>query len=156
MKKIHIRFEQDKTLDGIDVVIRACEKDSDIEMLIDQLSQNMPQKLTVLDRDGCPCVVEENDVISVTSDGKQVRVLTSIGIYSAKQTLQNVEAILNGRLFLRISRFELVNLAKIRKYDFTIGGTLRIEFEGGMETWASRRYIPLIKEKLTKEEGYLC
>ena len=156
MKKINIRFEQDKTLDAIDIVIRASEKDGDIDQLIDQLSQNMPQKLTVLDRDGCPCVVEENDVITVTSDGKQVRVLTSNGIYSAKQTLQNVEAILNGRLFLRISRFELVNLAKIRKYDFTIGGTLRIEFEGGMETWASRRYIPLIKEKLTKEEGYLC
>lgn len=156
MKKINIRFEQDKTLDGIDIVIRAGEKDSDVNMLIAQLSQNMPQKLTVLDRDDCSCIIDENDIITVTANGKQVRVMTTKGVYTAKQTLQNVEELLNKRMFLRISRFELVNLIKIRKYDFTIGGTLRIEFEGGMETWASRRYIPLIKEKLTKEEGYLC
>ena len=156
MKKINIRFEQDKTLDSIDVVIRASEKDNAVDLLMSRLSQNMPQKLTVLDRNGCPCVMDENDVISVTSDGKQVRVTTTEGVYNAKQTLQNVEALLNSRLFLRISRFELVNLMKIRKYDFTIGGTLRIEFEGGMETWASRRYIPLIRQRLSGEEGYLC
>ena len=156
MKKINIRFERDKTLDGIDVVIRAGEKDADVEALMEQLSQQLPQKLTVLDRNSCPCVIDEDEIISVTSDGKQVRVMTTGGVYTAKQTLQNVEGLLSHHLFLRISRFEIVNLAKIRKYDFTIGGTLRIEFVGGMETWASRRYIPLIKEKLTKEEGYLC
>ena len=35
-------------------------------------------------------------------------------------------------------------------------GTLRIEFNNGMETWASRRYIPLIRQRLAGEEGYLC
>ena len=110
----------------------------------------------MLDRNGCPCVIGENDIITVTADGKQVRVITTGGVYSAKQSLQNVGNLLNSRLFLRISRFELINLAKVRKYDFTIGGTLRVEFEGGMETWASRRYIPLIREKLAQEEGYLC
>ena len=156
MKKINIRFERDKTLDEIDIIIRASEKDKDIENLIGQLSQNMPQKLTVLDKNDCPCVIDESDIVTVTADGKQVRVMTTIGVFTAKQTLQNVEGILSSRLFLRISRFEIINLKMVRKYDFTIGGTLRIEFEGGMETWASRRYIPLIKEKLSQEEGYLC
>ena len=156
MKKINVRFERDKTLDGIDIVIRASEQDSEVDSLIAQLSQNTPQKLTVHDRSGCTCVIDGGDIVTVTADGKQVRVITVNGVYSAKQTLQNVEELLAGGAFLRISRFELVNLMKIRKYDFTIGGTLRIEFEGGMETWASRRYIPLIKEKLTREEGYLC
>ena len=77
------------------------------------------------------------------------------GIYTAKQSLQSLEKLL-GRSFLRISRFELINLQKVRKYDFTIMGTLRVEFEGGMETWASRRYIPLIRARLSGEEGYLC
>ena len=156
MKQINIRFEQDKTLDNIDIVIRASERDVDVEKLMAQFSQNTPQKLTVLDRDERTCVIEESDIITVTANGKQVRVITVKDVYTAKQTLQNVEGILSSRMFLRISRFEIINLAKIRKYDFTIGGTLRIEFEGGMETWASRRYIPLIKEKLTQEEGYLC
>ena len=58
--------------------------------------------------------------------------------------------------FLRVSRFEIIDLKKVRKYDFTLSGTLRIEFENGMETWASRRYIPLIRKRLSGEEGYLC
>ena len=61
-----------------------------------------------------------------------------------------------SRSFLRVSRFEIINLKKVRKYDFTLVGTLRVEFDNGMETWASRRYIPLIKERLSGEEGYLC
>lgn len=156
MKEINIRFERDKTLDGIDVVVRANEQDKEVDQLMRRIAQNLPQKLTVLDRDGCPCVIRESDVITVSADGKQVRVLTQNGAFTARQTLQNVENLLSDRMFLRISRFELVNLAKVRKYDFTIAGTLRIEFESGMETWASRRYIPLIKEKLSQEEGYLC
>jgi len=156
VKKINVIFELDETLEDIDVIIRADKRDNDVERLICQLSQNSPHKLTVLDNRGCTCVIEERDIISVTSDGKQVRVTTDQGVYNAKQTLQNIESQLDSRLFLRISRFEVVNLAKIRKYDFTIGGTLRIEFDGGAETWASRRYIPIIREKLTKEEGYLC
>lgn len=156
MKEINIRFERDKTLDSIDVVFRASEKSGEVEQLMKQLAQNLPQKMTVLDRNGCPCVIRESDIVTVSADGKNVRILTYQDVFRAKQTLQNLEAMLSDRMFLRISRFELVNLAKIRKYDFTIAGTLRIEFEGGMETWASRRYIPLIKEKLSQEEGYLC
>ena len=69
--------------------------------------------------------------------------------------MQNMEKLLSD-MFLRVSRFEIVNLARVSKYDFTVVGTLRIEFENGTETWASRRYIPLIKERLSGEEGYLC
>lgn len=157
MKEIKVRFEQDKTLkDQIDVVFRSDQIDSDIETMMQEIAWYIPKKLTVLDRDGCPSVINENDIITVCADGKQVRVITHEGVYRAKQSLQGVEGMLSDRMFLRISRFELVNLAKIRKYDFTIVGTLRIEFEGGMETWASRRYIPLIKEKLSQEDGFLC
>ena len=84
-----------------------------------------------------------------------MRIVTASGVYSIKQPLQNIEKRL-GRSFLRISRFEIINLKRVRKYDFTIIGTLRIEFENGMETWASRRYIPLIKERLSGEEDHLC
>ncbi len=77
------------------------------------------------------------------------------GVYRTKQSLQSIEEQLSRR-FLRVSRFELINLSMVRRYDFTIVGTLHIEFDNGMETWASRRYIPLIKERLSEEEGYLC
>ncbi|MBQ6267625.1 MAG: LytTR family transcriptional regulator DNA-binding domain-containing protein [Clostridia bacterium] len=155
MKKINVRFEQDETLDGVDVVIRARERDAQVDALIEQFSYAELIRLTALDRDGCPTVIDENDVLFISADGKNVQIVTVHGTYHAKQSLQSVEERLNHG-FLRISRFEIINLKRVRRYDFTIGGTLRIEFENGMETWASRRYIPIIKEKLSGEEGYLC
>ena len=155
MKKINVRFERDSSQKDIEVVIRADRQDEQVNALIEGLTHHSSEKITVLDRDNCPCVIAEDEIVFVSADGKNVRVTATSGIYRAKQSLQSMEEMLS-RKFLRVSRFELINLGKVRKYDFTIGGTLRIEFENGMETWASRRYIPLIRERLSGEEGYLC
>ena len=155
MKKINVRFEADKTIDDVEIVIRAAEKDDQIVSLIEKLSAGESVKLTLLDRNNCSCVIDEEEIVFVSADGKNVRITSTGGIYCAKQSLQSIEELLS-RKFLRVSRFELINLSMVRKYDFTIGGTLRIEFSNGMETWASRRYIPLIRQRLSGEEGYLC
>ena len=155
MKKLKLRFEQDKTLDEIEIVVRAAEKDAQVTALLESLSKDEPVKLTVLDSGNRASVIDEKDIVFVAAEGKLVRVVTTEGIYKAKQSLQSIESILS-RTFLRVSRFEIINLKKVRKYDFTLVGTLRVEFDNGMETWASRRYIPFIKERLSGEEGYLC
>lgn len=155
MKKINVRFETDKTLDGVDIVIRAAERDEQIDALIESLTKDEAVRLIALDQNECPSVIDEKDIILIAADGKDVRIMTRHGRYHARQSLRSLENMLS-RVFLRVSRFEIINLKMVRKYDFSIGGTLRIEFEGGMETWASRRYIPVIKERLSGEEGYLC
>lgn len=155
MKKLKVRFEQDKTLSDIEIVIRASEENAQVKELIESLTRREGEQLTLIDKDGNSCVVDENDIVFLSADGKKVIVTANSGIYFAKQSLQNIEQIMSHN-FLRVSRFELVNLKMVSKYDFTIGGTLRIEFKNGMETWASRRYIPKIRERLSGEEGYLC
>lgn len=155
MKNINIRFEKDETIEDIEIVIRANKKDKRVTELIENLKKTDTFKLTLLDANNCPCVVDESEIVLISVDGKSVRVVTANGIYNAKQPLQNIEKTLS-RCFIRISRFEIINLKKVKRYDFTIVGTLRIEFVNGMETWASRRHIPLIKERLSEEEGYLC
>lgn len=155
MKKITVRFEQAGSDEQIEIIVRADKIDDQVSQIIESLNRREAGSLTVLDDNKCPCVIEEKDIFFISSEGKQMRFVTETGIYTAKQTLQTIEKML-GRSFLRISRFEIINLKKVRKYDFTIIGTLRIEFRNGMETWASRRYIPLIKERLSREEDYLC
>lgn len=155
MKKINVRFEQDKTIDSIEIVIRANERDAQITDLMERLAQRESFRLIALDKNEGPSVIDEKDIVFLSADGKDVRIVTINGIYRARQSLRSFEETLS-RTFLRVSRFEIISLKMVRKYDFTIGGTLRIEFKNGMETWASRRYIPLIKERLSQEEGYLC
>ena len=146
MKKINVRFEKEKALNDIEIVIRADKRDEQINALIEKLTHNETVRLTVLDMNNCPSVIDEKEIVFVSADGKNVQFVTVHGKYRAKLS----------DYFLRVSRYEIINLKMVRKYDFTLGGTLRIEFENGMETWASRRYIPLIKERLSREEGYLC
>lgn len=155
MKKINIHFEPDETSDQINITVRASEMDSQVSQIIEMLNDSRIERFTVLDSNKCPCVINESDIVFISAEGKQMRIVSVSGVFTAKQTLQTFEQLL-GKQFLRISRFEIINLRKVRKYDFTIIGTLRIEFENGMETWASRRYIPLIKERLSREEEYLC
>lgn len=155
MKKLKVRFERDKTLSDIEIVVRANEENAQVKEIINNFLNKNDEKLTLLDKNGHTCVVDEKDIVLLSANGKQVSITAKNGLYLAKQSLQSIEEILSHN-FLRVSRFEIVNLKMVRKYDFTIGGTLRIEFENGMETWASRRYIPIIKERLSGEEGYLC
>lgn len=152
MKKLNIRFERDSSLDHIDVVIRAPERDETVEELIDKLSGQPPDTLAAFDGYGNMRAIKMEDIISAAVDGKLVSLVTQDGNWYTRQTLQCLEEMLDKRRFVRISRFEIVNLDHVLRYDFTIAGTLRIELAGGMETWASRRCIPAIRRKLTGKE----
>lgn len=81
-------------------------------------------------------------------EGNVLNVITDNGIWYARRTLQSLEEELEGMRFVRISRFELVNLDRVLRYEFVDTKKLRLELECGMETWASRRCIPEIRRRL--------
>ena len=152
MKKVVVRFEQEQALSCIDILFRAAEQDSEVQALMERVSDHMSDKLSVLDGNANLHMIAPSDVISVSAEGRQARVRTEGENYYSRQSLQSLEGILNPRQFMRISRYELVNLSKVTRYDFTIAGTLRLEFADGGETWASRRSIPLIRKRLAGKE----
>ncbi len=152
IKDVTIRFEKSNDPDSIDVLFSASEMTDQVEKLMDCVSDHSKRKIIVTDINNQNCVIEEDAIISASSDGRKVRIVTNDGLFSLRQTLQGFEKIISKKTFMRISRYEIVNSSKIQKFDFTIRGTLRIEFEGGMETWASRRYIPSIKKHLSGKE----
>lgn len=149
LKKVHIRFEQDASLDHIDVVIRAPDQDDSVTDLINRISARPPDMLTAYDENGNVRKLDQKKIVLASVNGKVVDLITDDGIWHIRQTLQNLEDNLDKQRFVRISRYEIVNVEKILKYDFTVVGTLRIELTGGMETWASRRCIPAIRRRLT-------
>lgn len=149
LKKVHIRFEQDASLDHIDVVIRAPDQDDSVTDLINRISARPPDMLTAYDENGNVRKLDQKKIVLASVNGKVVDLITDDGIWHIRQTLQNLVDNLDKQRFVRISRYEIVNVEKILKYDFTVAGTLRIELTGGMETWASRRCIPAIRRRLT-------
>ncbi|MBP5604961.1 MAG: LytTR family transcriptional regulator DNA-binding domain-containing protein [Ruminiclostridium sp.] len=151
MKEININFVKDETLDGIDVTVRASEKDSEVLALIDRINTPGSETISVVSGN-IANVVPVNDIVLLSVENKNVNVITDKDRFTARQPLNSIEAALDPKRFVRISRYEIVNLAKVVRYDFTLSGTLRIELAGGMETWASRRCIPEIRRCLSGKE----
>ncbi len=152
MKNCNIRFERDPSLDRIEVIIRAPERDETVAELMEKLADKPPDKLMVFNASGIKQAITTREIIFASADGKLVNLVTKDGRWYTRQTLQSLEETMDKRRFVRISRFEIVNLDHVVRYDFTIAGTLRIELSGGMETWASRRCIPAIRRKLMGKE----
>ncbi len=155
MKKIKILFTEDTSLKDIEVVIKASGRDEDVAALIDRITGNTKDMLTVTDADGKMLRIDFKDIVIVSVSGKQVEVVTEAGRYQIRQTLQSLEERLEAKNFVRISRYEIVNLEKVVRYDFSLVGTVRLELANGLETWASRRNIPMIRKKLTERREQL-
>ena len=108
--------------------------------------------LTVRDEADAVVSLSEERIVTISVDNKKLRIRADDGVYWLKMPMQDAEAMLNPSWFLRISRYEIVNLRKVRQFDFSISGTLRIDLEDGTEVWASRRFIPAIKKRLQGKE----
>ena len=152
MKKPEVRFESDPSLDHIEILVRAPRKDEQVTALLEQLNAQPLETITVFDGNGIVRTLRAKEIVSASMEGKLVNIVTETDSWYTRRTLQSLEAALDERRFVRVSRGELVNLDKVLRYDFTAAGTLRMELAGGTETWASRRCIPAIRRRLMGKE----
>ena len=146
-RRIRIVFEEDPAITDIEVLVRAPVRDGETEALLERIKEPPPGSLIVSDTDGAVRKIDQTGIVSVSVNGKLVQIVTEEDRLTVRQPLQSIEDKLDGKRFVRISRYEIVNLDKVVKFDFTLGGTLRLELTGGMETWASRRNISQIRKK---------
>ena len=86
------------------------------------------------------------DVIRVYAEGQGVLAQTADGVYAVRKRLYELEEELAPHRFVRISNSEIVNAAKITGMDFSLTGTIRMALRGGIETYASRRYVSKIRK----------
>ena len=153
MKNIEVLFDKNPNLKNIIVTISAPEMDEQVKYLMEIVKNAAGADLYVQDEIGRQHRISEDSIIRIEVTQKIVTVHTCDGVYSIHRSLQDVESMLHSRMFLKISRFEIINLQRVRNFDFTVAGTLKIEFEDGGFTWASRRFIPLIRQRLSERDG---
>ena len=151
MKNVSIRFEEDKDRSDIDVIFTASEEDDQIRTLMSRVCDPLAGTLTVYDCSSSMLKIAESDIVSISTRGKRLEVRTDEGVYELRMPLYEVMKILHPGIFMQISRYEVINLDKVKRFDFSIAGQLKIEIKNGMSTWASRRFIPEIKSRLKEK-----
>ena len=93
-------------------------------------------------------LLSQREIIRVYVESRKLIVWTDRGGFVARGTLAEMEQVLNRRRFLRISRSEIINLSKVSNFDFSLSGTIQVNFDDGSGTWVARRYVRAIQETL--------
>ena len=95
-------------------------------------------------------LLNQRDISRIYTQNSKLVICTGDGTYESKLTLKDLEDVLDENIFVRISRFEIVNLRKISAFDLSIAGTIKVFFEDKSETWVARRYVKTIQQKLSR------
>ena len=146
---IRLKFIQDDTVEGVEVIIKAKSQDEEVQHLVGLLGGEAQDALW------CQPLAEEvpidvGDVVIISKDGRYLSVKTMTGEYVLSEPLYKMEERLDPCWFVKISQSEIVNLRYVRRWDFEGGGIIRIEMANGVKSYTSRRYAAKIREILGK------
>ena len=95
-------------------------------------------------------MLPQGQIFRLYISNRKVMVQTSGRVYEVRKTLRELEAILDSDRFVRISQSEIINLRKVKSFDFSATGTIGVEMENGESTWVARRRIRDVKSALMK------
>ena len=142
-----IEVKIDEKYDNPKIVIYTNKVDSEISNIIDGIS-SINQKFLKAYKNEKMYILHQNEIETIYSEHGKIFIRCNNSIYNIKSRLYELELLLDKKMFLRISNSEIINFNKVENIDFKIVGTLTINFKSGNKAYASRRFIPKIKEFL--------
>ena len=120
----------------------------ELESLVRLLRQGQSGTLTGFQGSQAVLLEPERILRLYASQGKVFAVAEDCNEYVIKSRLYELEARLAPEGFVRISHSELVNLRRIKGFDLSLAGTIRVTLSNGQSSYVSRRYVGKIKERL--------
>jgi DNA-binding LytR/AlgR family response regulator len=123
------------------------EKNSETERLAGIVAQAVSTTITGYTDHGMELLTCES-IIRIYIENQKIFAVTTNGTYRLHQRLFELEELLDGRRFTRISNSEIVNLRKIKRLDTSVTGTILMYLQEDITTFVSRRYVTKIKKVL--------
>lgn len=145
MVKVDIKIDKDVLETTIIIVTN--EIDDEVLKLQEDIINLKPNLLSGFNGNRFEIIKEENIIRLYTSEGR-VYIVTKDKEYVTRQTLQELENELNKNYFIRISRFDIINLDKIKSFDLSFVGTISVEMVNGDVLYVSRRKLKEVKSYL--------
>ena len=150
-----IKLDIDPSVREPEVIIRAGEETEAIREIVSFIRQRTEEDtkqerslITVYRDNNTARLIDQSDIIRIYTADRKLAVLTRDRKYQLRCTLRELEDILDTRWFVRISRFEIINMNWVSGFDLSVKGTIKVTFEDGSYTWVARRFVPSIGQRL--------
>ncbi|MEW8960813.1 MULTISPECIES: LytTR family DNA-binding domain-containing protein [Paraclostridium] len=147
-----IDIDIDKRYEEIQVILRSNEMNDETMEILEKL-KTTKNKYILGKSDKKVYIVDVKDIYFFYSENQKVFVETEDFRYEVDERLYEIEDNFKNTSFIRVSKFSIVNLKKVKNIDMSFSGNLTINFINGKKESISRRYISKIKDYL-KNGGF--
>lgn len=129
------------------IIIYTNKINKELSDIIDGMSNISHKKLKAY-KDEKMYILNQSEIETIYSEAGKIYIRCNSELYTIKLRLYELETLLDKKMFVRISNSEIVNFNEVKNIDFKLIGTIILNFKNGNKAYASRRYIPKIKEFL--------
>lgn len=124
-------------------VIYCREISEEVQLAAESLSR-AGNVITVYDK-GSLVVLQRRELYMIRAEEGRTRLYTRDASYDSPKPLREYE-LLSG--FMRISKFCIINLEMIKRFDPMFSGTMQVTLKNGLKDSISRKYLTEMKRYL--------
>ncbi|CEO32161.1 LytTR family DNA-binding domain-containing protein [Paraclostridium sordellii] len=142
-----IDIDIDKKYKEIQVILKSPNMDEETLEILEKL-KTRKTKYILGKKDKKIYILDINEVYIFYSENQKVFVETNECKYEVEERLYEIEENLKSTSFVRVSKFAVVNMKKVRNIDMHFNGSLTMNLINNKKENISRRYISKIKDYL--------
>ncbi|MGL5753957.1 MAG: LytTR family DNA-binding domain-containing protein [Paraclostridium sp.] len=147
-----IDVDIDNKYKEIQVIVRSPDMDEETLEILEKL-KSKKAKYVLGKKEKKIYIVDVNEIYIFYSENQKVFVETKDCRYEVDERLYEIEENFKNTSFIRVSKFAVVNIKKVRNIDMHFNGNLTMNFINDKKETVSRRYISKIKDYL-KNGGF--
>ena len=129
------------------IVVYTDKMTEEVSEIVKKLSEEREQTIAGW-KDDMVAVLEPDSLFRIYAANGRVFAQTDHGEYQLRLRLYELEQRLDRHSFVRISNSEIIHLKKVKGFDLSFSGTIRVMLSNGTVTYVSRRYVGKIKQIL--------
>jgi len=141
-----LKVEIQEGFPDVEVIIK-CPKNTDEIRRIESILIGYKQRFSCT-KNGIVHLIDKNDVIYFESVDRFCFLYTVDNVYETSMKLYEIEESLTEMGFLRSSKSQIINIAKIESLCPDFGGRIEAIMENGYQLIISRQYAKQLKERM--------
>lgn len=144
---MQLEIQIDENCSEPKVIIVTNQITDEVDDLIKKISQKQTGMLAGF-KDDKTYLLKITDIYRIFSSNGGIFAVAEGGEFKLRARLYEIETNYAGKMLIRISNSEIINLKKAENFDLNFKGTICVKLKNGDVSYVSRRYVSKIKKLL--------